>query len=106
MDKEKRMTIWKKLWQKIKNICVHLFTHNKKTCKVCNYKELKKTPLGRVKIEYFELAEKNTKLREFIGSEIYNALSEEAKDLLKKQYTVQLEYLDILDKRIDIWSNK
>ena len=52
------------------------------------------------------MAEKNTKLREFIGSEVYNGLSEEAKDLLKKQYTVQLEYLDILDKRIDIWSNK
>ena len=74
MGKEKRMTIWKKLWKKIKNICAHLFAHNKKTCKVCNYKELKKTPLGRVKIEYFELAEKNTKLREFIGSEVYNAL--------------------------------
>lgn len=106
MDKEKQMTIWKKLWKKIKNVCVHLFVHNKKTCKVCNYKELKKTPLGRLKIEYFELADKNTKLRAFIGTEKYNTLSEEAKDLLKKQYTVQLEYLDILDKRIEIWRDE
>lgn len=106
MDKERQMTIWKKLLQKIKNICVHLFAHNKKTCKVCNYKELKKTPLGRTKIEYFELLEKNTKLRKFMGSEVYKALGEESKDLLKKQYTVQIEYLDILDKRINNWEDK
>ena len=73
----------------------------------------KKTAKERVEIELEELREKNEKLASLIGKvksdnwkshqKLLDNLSNEQKNLLKKQYKVQKEYIRILEKRLKIW---
>lgn len=71
------------------------------------------TAKGRVQIELDELLEKNQKLGCLLGKiksdnweahkKLLNKLSNEQKKLLKKQYSIQKEYIRILEKRLKIW---
>ena len=73
----------------------------------------KKTAKERVEIELEELREKNEKLASLIGKvksdnwkshqKLLDSLSNEQKNLLKKQYKIQKEYIRILEKRLKIW---
>ena len=76
----------------------------------------KKTAKERVEIELEELREKNEKLASLIGKvksdnwkshqKLLDNLSNEQKNLLKKQYKVQKEYIRILEKRLKIWAEE
>ena len=71
------------------------------------------TAKGRVQQELEELRTRNQKLGCLLGKiksdnwaahqKLLNSLSNEQKKLLKKQYTVQKEYIRILEKRLKIW---
>lgn len=71
------------------------------------------TAKGRVEIELSELKEKNIKLGNLLGKvksenwethkKLLDKMSNEQKNLLKKQYRVQKEYIRILEKRLKIW---
>lgn len=71
------------------------------------------TAKGRVEIELSELKEKNIKLGNLLGKvksenwethkKLLDKMSNEQKNLLKKQYRVQKEYVRILEKRLKIW---
>lgn len=54
----------------------------------------------RVVDELTELEIKSSKLAPFIGTPIYNGLSIEEQDRLKKQLTIMAQYADILRERI------
>lgn len=72
-----------------------------------------KTAKGRVEIELAELRERNAKLGNLIGKvksdnwdahkKLLDKMPNEQKNLLKKQYRVQKEYIRILEKRLKIW---
>lgn len=76
----------------------------------------KKTAKERVEIELEELREKNEKLASLIGKvksdnwkshqKLLDSLSNEQKNLLKKQYKIQKEYIRILEKRLKIWAEE
>lgn len=71
------------------------------------------TAKGRVEIELSDLKEKNIKLGNLLGEvksenwethkKLLDKMSNEQKNLLKKQYRVQKEYIRILEKRLKIW---
>ena len=63
--------------------------------------------IKRLEVERNELHEKIEKLNGFFGSETYRKLSKANGILLRKQHAVMLEYLDIIDIRLDIlfWSS-
>lgn len=71
------------------------------------------TAKGRVEIELSELKDKNIKLGNLLGKvksenweahkKLLDKMSNEQKNLLKKQYRVQKEYIRILEKRLKIW---
>ena len=75
--------------------------------------ELERTAKGRVQIELKELQEKNEKLGSLLGKiksdnmpnhqKLLDSLSGEQKKLLKKQYSIQKEYIRILEKRLKLW---
>lgn len=75
--------------------------------------ELSRTPKGRVEIELDDLKTKNEKLGNLLGKvktkdfpnhqKLLDKMSNEQKNLLKKQYKVQKEYIRILEKRLRIW---
>lgn len=75
--------------------------------------EKAKTAKGRVEIELAELRERNAKLGNLIGKvksdnwdahkKLLDKMPNEQKNLLKKQYRVQKEYIRILEKRLKIW---
>lgn len=75
--------------------------------------EKAKTAKGRVEIELVDLREKNTKLGNLLGKiksdnweahkKLLDKMPNEQKNLLKKQYRVQKEYIRILEKRLKIW---
>lgn len=72
-----------------------------------------KTAKGRVEIELADLREKNTKLGNLLGKiksdnweahkKLLDKMPNEQKNLLKKQFRVQKEYIRILEKRLKIW---
>lgn len=78
--------------------------------------ELERTAKGRVQIELKELQEKNEKLGSFLGKiksdnmpnhqKLLDSLSGEQKKLLKKQYSIQKEYIRILEKRLKLWTEE
>lgn len=79
-----------------------------------NVKEEKlRTAKGRVEIELSELKERNEKLGNLLGKvkadnfpnhqKLLDKMPNEQKNLLKKQYKVQKEYIRILEKRLKIW---
>ena len=81
------------------------------------YKEkLERTAKGRVQIELKELQEKNEKLGSLLGKiksanmpnhqKLLDSLSGEQKKLLKKQYSIQKEYIRILEKRLKLWTEE
>lgn len=71
------------------------------------------TAKERVQKELDDLREKNEKLSCLLGKiksdnweshkKLLNKLSNEQKKLLKKQYSIQKEYIRILEKRLKIW---
>lgn len=63
----------------------------------------KQTAKDRVQAELRELVEKTTKLVGFIGSEKFNALDDEMKELLTEQREIMEKYADILTRRLLIW---
>ena len=73
----------------------------------------KTTAKDRVKKELADMVEKNEKLASLLGKvktenwpahkKLLDSLSNEQKNLLKKQYKVQKEYIRILEKRLKIW---
>lgn len=75
--------------------------------------EKAKTAKGRVEIELADLREKNTKLGNLLGKiksdnweahkKLLDKMPNEQKNLLKKQFRVQKEYIRILEKRLKIW---
>lgn len=56
----------------------------------------------RMRTEWEELNERATKLHTFMNTRKFNDLLISEQTLLKKQYKIMLEYLDILDIRIDL----
>ncbi len=78
--------------------------------------ELERTAKGRVQIELKELQEKNEKLGNLLGKiksdnmpnhqKLLDSLSSEQKKLLKKQYSIQKEYIRILEKRLKLWTEE
>jgi hypothetical protein len=60
------------------------------------------TFLERLHIEAEELAEKQAKLNEFIGSDKFKDLSWEHQKLLEAQFGAMLSYLTILQVRIEL----
>lgn len=72
-----------------------------------------KTAKGRVEIELSDLRERNIKLGNLLGKvksdnweqhkKLLDKMSNEQKNLLKKQYRIQKEYIRILEKRLKIW---
>ncbi len=78
--------------------------------------ELERTAKGRVQIELKELQEKNEKLGNLLGKiksdnmpnhqKLLDSLSCEQKKLLKKQYSIQKEYIRILEKRLKLWTEE
>jgi len=74
-------------------LCVSLDTDGKQTAK------------DRVQAELRELVEKTTKLVGFIGSEKFNALDDEMKELLTEQREVMEKYAEILTRRLLIWED-
>lgn len=78
--------------------------------------ELERTAKGRVQIELKELQEKNEKLGSLLGKiksdnmpnhqKLLDSLSGEQKKLLKKQYSIQKEYIHILEKRLKLWTEE
>jgi hypothetical protein len=78
--------------------------------------ELERTAKGRVQIELKELQEKNEKLGSLLGKiksdnmpnhqKLLDSLSGEQKKLLKKQYSIQKEYIRILEKRLKLWTEE
>lgn len=56
----------------------------------------------RLGIEHMELSEKLEKLEKFIGSDGFNALTEENQFLLKAQADAMILYHRILARRIEI----
>ncbi len=74
------------------------------------------TAKERVQIELDDLREKNEKLGCLLGKiksnnweshkKLLDKLSNEQKKLLKKQYSVQKEYIRILEKRLKIWAEE
>lgn len=75
--------------------------------------EKAKTAKGRAEIELADLREKNTKLGNLLGKiksdnweahkKLLDKMPNEQKNLLKKQFRVQKEYIRILEKRLKIW---
>lgn len=71
------------------------------------------TAKGRVQAELEDLRTKNQKLGCLLGriksenwdahKKLLNSLSNEQKKLLKKQYSIQKDYIRILEKRLKIW---
>lgn len=71
------------------------------------------TAKGRVQAELEDLRMKNQKLSCLLGKiksenwdahkKLLNSLSNEQKKLLKKQYSIQKDYIRILEKRLKIW---
>lgn len=78
--------------------------------------ELERTAKGRVQIELKDLQEKNEKLGSLLGKiksdnmpnhqKLLDSLSGEQKKLLKKQYSIQKEYIRILEKRLKLWTEE
>ena len=64
------------------------------------------TFLDRLHIEAEELAEKQSKLNEFIGSEKFKELSWENQKLLEAQFGAMLSYLTILQVIIELLTPK
>lgn len=62
-----------------------------------------KTAKERVEIELAELLERKEKLFKFVGTSKYATLSIKSKKLLFKQYSIMLDYIDILQERLKIW---
>lgn len=60
------------------------------------------TFIDRLKIERKELDEKIVKLDNFLTSDLEQPITEEMYKLLKRQLTVMLNYLAILDLRLEI----
>jgi len=62
---------------------------------------------SKVKAELDELVVKNEKLANFLGkvktTNNSENLSREQIKLLKKQYSIQKDYIRILEKRLKIW---
>lgn len=75
--------------------------------------EKAKTAKGRVEIELADLREKNIKLGNLLGKiksdnweahkKLLDKMPNEQKNLLKKQFRVQKDYIRILEKRLKIW---
>ena len=59
----------------------------------------------RVEKELDNLRIKSSKLLLFIKGNKFNNLSNEEQTLLKEQYEVQLRYISILEKRLEIWKD-
>ena len=59
----------------------------------------------RVEKELDNLRIKSSKLFLFIKSDKFNSLSLEEKTLLQEQYDIQLKYISVLEKRLEIWKN-
>ena len=57
----------------------------------------------RVEKELDNLRIKSSKLFLFIKSDKFNSLSLEEKTLLQEQYDIQLKYISVLEKRLEIW---
>lgn len=64
--------------------------------------KLSETFLDRLHIEVEELAEKQSKLNNFIGSDKFKELSWENQRLLEAQFGAMLSYLTILQVRIEL----
>jgi hypothetical protein len=59
----------------------------------------------RVEKELDNLRIKSSKLFLFIKGDKFNSLSSEEKTLLQEQYDIQLKYISILEKRLEIWKD-
>lgn len=57
----------------------------------------------RVEFELDELRERISRLDDFLVSEKFRALTDEAKYLLKAQRGLMVEYGRVLDRRLEIW---
>lgn len=55
---------------------------------------------SRVYTEHHEVALRASKLAGFFGSKVYDALSDEEKDRMKRQLTHMVAYRDVLAERI------
>ena len=75
--------------------------------------DLAKTAKGRVQIMLDDLRKENEKLGCLLGKiksdnweahkKLLSKLSNEQKKLMKKQYSIQKDYIRVLEKRLKIW---
>lgn len=56
----------------------------------------------RLTVEKIELKEKIDKLSAFLGSDNFKSIDKRQQGLLRQQLTVMLQYLEILQDRIDL----
>ena len=74
------------------------------------------TAKDRVKFELLDLKEKNTKLGNLLGKiksedgathkQLLSSFTNEQKNLLKKQYSLQKQYIRVLEKRLKLWTEE
>ena len=66
----------------------------------------KKSPAQeRVEQELAELKKKKNKLFTFAGTNKYKSLSIKQRDLLSKQYNIMIDYIKILEERLNNWED-
>lgn len=70
-----------------------------------NEKNQKTTAKERVEVELAEVTDRKKKLYDFVGTSKYAKLSAKSKDLLSKQYNIMIEYIKILQERLNNWED-
>lgn len=65
----------------------------------------KTTAKERVEQELLELIDRKNKLYDFVGTSKYAKLSAKSKELLSKQYNIMIEYIKILEERLNNWED-
>lgn len=70
-----------------------------------NEKNRKTTAKERVEVELAEVTDRKKKLYDFVGTSKYAKLSAKSKDLLSKQYNIIIEYIKILQERLNNWED-
>lgn len=70
-----------------------------------NEKNQKTTAKERFETELAEVTDRKNKLYDFVGTSKYAKLSAKSKDLLSKQYNIMIEYIKILEERLNNWED-
>ena len=58
--------------------------------------------LERLRGEFSELSDRVSKLRDFLGSETFESLVDEQRDLLSRQFELMRQYMRVLGRRLEL----